>query len=175
VLPRAGKHLATTGGTSDAHICVWDWRGGQLLARQPLQGCTSAAAAAFTGDGASLVGAGRGAYKVWALSEPPSGSGSGGGGVATRARARGGSGSGGSSGGGGGLALAAKPVALKDHKGAHFIDVCPAPTPAGQLAGSCGVYALTAGGVLVLMRATARMPDKAVDLQVGCAVDCLTG
>ena len=63
--------------------------------------------------------------------------------------------------------LTAKPVTLKDHRGAAFVGVCAAPTPAGQPPGSCGVYALTAAGVLVLMRATARMPDKAVGLQVG--------
>jgi hypothetical protein len=98
-------------------------------------------------------------FQVWAISE---GSGSSGGApLAAGARARGG--------GGGGLVLTSKPVTLKDHRAAAFVAVAAAPAPAGQLPGSCGVYALTAAGVLVLMRATARMPDKAVDLQVRSA------
>lgn len=80
------------------------------------------------------------------------------------------------SGGGGGLTLTAKPVALKDHRGAAFVAAATAPAPAGQPPGSCGVYALTATGTLVLMRATARMPDKAVNLQVGgCVRSCSFG
>lgn len=88
---------------------------------------------------------------MWAVSEGPA--------AGSRARGAGGV-------AGGGVVLSSKPVTLKDHRGAAFVGVCTAPAPAGQPPGSCGVYALTAAGTLVLMRATARMPDKAVDLQV---------
>jgi hypothetical protein len=65
------------------------------------------------------------------------------------------------------LMLTPKPGTLKDHRGAPFVDVRTAPAPAGHPPGSCGVYALTGTGSLVLMRATGRIPDKAVDLKVG--------
>jgi hypothetical protein len=65
------------------------------------------------------------------------------------------------------LNLVAKPATLKDHRGAPFVDVRTAPALSGHPAGSCGLYALTATGTLVLMRATGRIPDKAVDLKVG--------
>ncbi|KAI8476446.1 MAG: hypothetical protein J3K34DRAFT_510027 [Monoraphidium minutum] len=147
-----GRLLATTGAQYDGQVCLWDWRSGQLLARQALQG--EAAAAVFTEDGSNLIGVGKGAYKVWALGESP--------GAAAGRRSSGAAGS-------GGVVLTAKPVTLKDHRGAAFVDVRAAPTPAGQPPGSSGVYALSSPGVLVLMRATGRMPDKAVDLKVRAA------
>lgn len=58
---RAGKLLATA-GRHDGTVCLWDWRAGQLLARQAVQG--EAAAAVFTEDGLNLVAVGKGAYKV---------------------------------------------------------------------------------------------------------------
>lgn len=66
-----------------------------------------------------------------------------------------------------GLTLTAKPVTLKDHRGAPFVATAAAPAPVGQPPGSFGVYVLSGAGCLVLMRATGRMPDRAVDLQVG--------
>ncbi len=147
-----GKLLATTGAAPDSHVCLWDWRSGQLLARQPLQG--DAAAAVFTEDGANIVAVGKAAYKVWAITDVPVG-----------ARPRPGSGAA----AGSSVALTAKPVTLKDHRSAAFVDARAAPAPAGQPPGSCGVYALTASGTLVLMRGTGRMPDKAVNLQVKAA------
>lgn len=59
---RTGKLLATTGAAYDGHVYLWNWRSGQLLARQSLQ--AEAAAAVFTEDGSNLIGVGKGAYKV---------------------------------------------------------------------------------------------------------------
>lgn len=64
------------------------------------------------------------------------------------------------------LTLMPKPVNLKEHRSAHFVDVAAAPAPPGHPPGSCGVYALAAGGVLVLMRGTARTHDRTLDVQV---------
>jgi hypothetical protein len=60
-------------------------------------------------------------------------------------------------------------VTLRELQGNRFVDVAIAPSPPSQPAGSNGVYALVATGVLVLMRPTGRVIDKSVNLQVGGA------
>jgi hypothetical protein len=67
------------------------------------------------------------------------------------------------------LSLIPRQVTLRELRGASFADVALVPTPAHQPPGSGGVYALASSGVLLLLRATARTVDKAVDLQVPSA------
>ena len=188
-----GRLLATAGGRGggDAAVCVWDWRAGRLLARQALP--AEAAGAAFAGDGAGLVAAGRGAFKVWAISDGPGAAVAGnngatcataGAGVATRTRAAAAASAvvgssaaaaaaAAAAAGAPALTLTAKPVSLKDHRGAPFVALRAAPlaadAPPGATAGAGGMYALTATGTLLLLRGTARAAEKAVDLKVSAA------
>ena len=58
--------MVTTGAAQDGHMCVWDWKAGTLLARQPLHasGSGGSVAACFTEDGACVVTAGKEHFKV---------------------------------------------------------------------------------------------------------------
>lgn len=57
-------------------------------------------------------------------------------------------------------------MALKDQRSSSFVGVCLAPALPGQPLGCNGLYCLTEGGVLLLMRSTGRMIDRQVSLQV---------
>ena len=62
MIPDAGKLLASTGCSSDGHMCIWDRRGGALLARQPL--LAGSLGACFTEDGSSVITTGKEHFKV---------------------------------------------------------------------------------------------------------------
>jgi hypothetical protein len=58
-------------------------------------------------------------------------------------------------------------VLLKEHKDKPFVDVRMAASPCDMAVGTNGIYALTASGLLLMLRATGKTFDRAVNLQVG--------
>lgn len=77
-----GKLMASTGASYDGHLCVWEWRSGVQLARQPLNavgggsgagGSGGGLSACFTEDGSCIVTSGKEHFKVrmaWTNSWP---------------------------------------------------------------------------------------------------------
>jgi hypothetical protein len=64
------------------------------------------------------------------------------------------------------LSLTERQVNLKQQRASSFVDLCLAPSGAGQPVGSVGVYALTDKGNLLLLRPTGRTVDRSINLQV---------
>eukprot|EP00775_Hariotina_reticulata_P013699 gene13699-13821_t len=128
-------------------LALPDWLAGTLLWKQ--HGGAELHSAAFTEDGSYLLAVGNKFFKAWSCttkqpSHPKHCNGS-------------------------ALTLTPRPVTLKEHRNSRFVDVCHAPCLPGQPPGNNGVYALVDSGMLLLMRPTGRLIDKAVSLQVRAA------
>ncbi|GMH36901.1 hypothetical protein BSKO_04774 [Bryopsis sp. KO-2023] len=137
-----GELLASVGVGYDGQIIIWSWQQGVALVKQ--RAVTDMTGVAFTPDSKKIITTGKEHFKLWVLHSEPS---------VRRSQS-----------GHGAISLLPKPALKGPIKNVLYADI---KSTVGK--GIGGVYAVTRGGTLCMMRGTSRVIDKQINLNVAMA------